>query len=93
MSLFAPLWFTAHSGSVHFLGRPLSEFTATRAGVHIRRTCLDAPRSDCWVYDLAHEQLRAAQALAQVQRGNPPTAAVATSREEAAQPFGRESAQ
>jgi hypothetical protein len=95
---FHPLLFTADSGSVHFLGRPLSEFTVTRAGVRIRRACLDAPRAHCWVYDLAHEQLRAAQALAQAHRGNPSPSAAAPSgvghsrAEGAARPLDREQA-
>lgn len=40
---FQPLFFQAHSGSVHFLGRPLTEFTALRASVALRKAAIDAP--------------------------------------------------
>lgn len=97
-ALFTPLLFTAHSGSVHFEGRPISEFTATRAGVAIRRAGLDAPRAQTWIYHIAHEQLFAAQAQAKAQRTvfNPSAAgqcvpSVTVERGGAARPLGRES--
>jgi hypothetical protein len=40
---FPPLFFQAHSGAVHFLGRPLTEFTALRASVALRKAAIDAP--------------------------------------------------
>lgn len=43
MPIFMPLFFTAHSGIVHFLGRPMSEFGAIRAHVGLRVAALDAP--------------------------------------------------
>jgi len=43
MPIFMPLFFTAHSGIVHFLGRPMSELGAMRAHVGLRVAALDAP--------------------------------------------------
>jgi len=98
-TLFTPIWFTAHSGTVHFEGRPLSELSSVRAGVAIRRAGLDAPRAHCWAYDVAHEQLFAAQAQAKAQRTtfNPSAAgqcvpSVTVERGGAARPLDREQA-
>lgn len=68
--LFAPLLFTAHSGVVCFEGRPLSDFTATRTGVAIRRAAmaLPFPSKAFDVFDRAHDQLVAAVGDARAQR-------------------------
>jgi hypothetical protein len=70
MPVLMPLFFQAHSGVVHFLGRPLSEFGATRAHVGLRVAALDAPSGSEAekVFALAKEQAAQAIAEARTQR-------------------------
>ena len=60
--LFMPLLFTAHSGTVHFEGRPLDDFTAVRMQVSLRKMALDAPPLSLaeQVYHVARDQALAA---------------------------------
>lgn len=70
---FPPLFFQAHSGVVHFLGRPLSDFTALRASVALRKAAIDAPlgsRLEAAFAD-AREQAEKAIARARVQSPHP----------------------
>lgn len=40
--LFMPLLFTSHSGTVHFEGNPLDDFTAVRMQVALRKMAIEA---------------------------------------------------
>lgn len=62
------LWFQAHSGVVHFLGRPLSDFTAIRASVALRKAALDAPHGSVLETAFADAKEQAEQAIAQARR-------------------------
>lgn len=76
-ALFRPLFFQSHSGVVHFLGRPLAEFTAIRASVALRKAALDAPPGSALeaAYADAKEQAERAIALARRQSTTPHQAA------------------
>lgn len=69
---FMPIVFQAHAGVVHWFGRPLSEFTATRAKVALRVAALDAPSGSKLeaIYALAKEQVESAQRQAAAQSTN-----------------------
>lgn len=70
---FMPLFFQAHSGVVHFLGRPLSDFTAMRAKTALLKATIDAPfgsRLEA-VYADAKEQAEKAIAQARLQSNTP----------------------
>ena len=69
MSLFLPLLFTAHSGVVHYDGKPLDDFTAVRTQVALRRMALDAPCLSLaeHVYHVARDQALAAIKEARLQ--------------------------
>lgn len=71
-ALFHPLHFTAHAGFVCFQGRPLSEFTATRVGVAIRKAFFAASderlHAEADAMERAHDQLVKAIDDAKVQR-------------------------
>lgn len=63
-----PLFFQAHSGVVHFLGRPLSDFTATRVKVALRVAALDAPVGSRLEAAFADAKEQAEKAIAQARR-------------------------
>lgn len=77
MTLFMPRLFSAHAGVVHWMGRPLSEFTATRAKVALRVAALDAPPGSRLeaAFATAKQQVEDAQAQALTQSTNPGRAA------------------
>lgn len=56
--LFMPLLFTSHSGTVHFEGRPLDDFSAVRMQVALRKLAIEAePLSLAeHVYHVARDQ-------------------------------------
>lgn len=62
------LWFQAHSGVVHFLGRPLSDFTATRARVALLKATIDAPPGSALEAAFADAKEQAEQAIALARR-------------------------
>lgn len=73
----APLFFQAHSGVVHFLGRPLSDFTATRARVALLKASIDAPVGSRLEAAFADAKEQAEKAIAQARRQStttPPSA-------------------
>lgn len=72
MTLFMPAFFQAHSGVVHFLGTPLSDFTALRASVALRKAAIDAPLGSRLeaAYADAKEQAEKAIREARVQSTN-----------------------
>jgi hypothetical protein len=67
-AIFMPRFFQAHSGVVHFLGRPLSDFTATRARVALLKASIDAPVGSRLEAAFADAKEQAEKAIAQARR-------------------------
>lgn len=67
-TLFIPCWFLAHSGVVHFLGRPMSELGAMRARTTLRKAALDAPAGSQAETIFAAAKDQAERALADARR-------------------------
>lgn len=63
-----PLFFQAHSGVVHFLGRPLSDFTAMRAKTALLKAAIDAPFGSRLEAAYAGAKEQAEKAIAQARR-------------------------
>ena len=71
-SLFMPAFFQAHSGTVHFLGQPLSDLTAMRAKTALLKASIDAPFGSRLEAAYAHAKEQAEKAIreARVQSTN-----------------------